>query len=60
MSAEKGGVLYFLGVCRLIGFDNYFAVWDKDEDLENTGLLDEANIQKGKRSFEWFKNSRRR
>jgi predicted ATP-dependent endonuclease of OLD family len=44
----KGGVLYFLGVCRLIGFDNYFAVWDKDEDLENTGLLDEAkNNSKG-------------
>lgn len=44
----KGGVFYFLGVCRLIGFDNYFAVWDKDEDLENTGLLDEAkNNSKG-------------
>lgn len=44
----KGGVYYFLGVCRLIGFDNYFAVWDKDEDLENTDLLNEAkNNSKG-------------
>ena len=34
--------MYFLGVCRLIGFDDYFAVWDKDESLDNTALLDEA------------------
>ena len=38
----KGGVLYFLGVCKLIGFEDYFAVWDKDEDLDNPGLLDTA------------------
>ena len=44
----KGGVMYFLGVCRLIGFDDYFAVWDKDESLDNTNLLDEAkNNSKG-------------
>jgi len=44
----KGGVFYFLGVCRLIGFDDYFAVWDKDESLNNTNLLDEAkNNSKG-------------
>ena len=43
----KGGVVYFLGVCRLIGFEDYFAVWDKDGDLENTELLDEAR-QNGK------------
>lgn len=38
----KGGVVYFLGVCRLIGFNDYFAVWDKDKSLDNTNLLDEA------------------
>lgn len=44
----KGGVMYFLGVCRLIGFDDYFAVWDKDESLDNTNLLEEAkNNSKG-------------
>lgn len=44
----KGGVVYFLGVCHLIGFDDYFAVWDKDESLDNTNLLDEAkNNSKG-------------
>lgn len=38
----KGGVAYFLGVCRLIGFNDYFAVWDKDEKLDNTKLFEEA------------------
>jgi predicted ATP-dependent endonuclease of OLD family len=36
----KGGVLYFLGVCKLIGYSDYFAVWDADEDLDNQSLLD--------------------
>jgi len=43
----KGGVVYFLGVCRLIGFEDYFAIWDKDDELEHTTLLDEAK-QNGK------------
>lgn len=43
----KGGVVYFIGVCRLIGFDDYFAVWDKDGDLDNFELLNEAR-QTGK------------
>ncbi|KAF0133969.1 MAG: putative ATP-dependent endonuclease of the OLD family [Candidatus Saganbacteria bacterium] len=43
----KGGVVYFLGVCRLIGFDDYFAVWDKDGNLDNAELLDKAK-QDGK------------
>lgn len=38
----KGGVSYFIGVCKLIGFDEYFAVWDRDEVLENPTLLEEA------------------
>ena len=28
----KGGVNYFLGVCKLVGIDDYFAVWDEDPD----------------------------
>lgn len=28
----KGGVIYFIGVCRLLGLD-YFAVWDSDDDV---------------------------
>lgn len=28
----KGGVNYFLGVCNLIGFEDFFAVWDEDPD----------------------------
>lgn len=44
----KGGVAYFLGVCRLIGFDDYFAIWDKDNNLDNADLLTEAkNNSKG-------------
>ncbi len=26
----KGGVMYFIGVMRLMGIDDYFAIWDKD------------------------------
>lgn len=39
----KGGVSYFIGVCKLIGFDDYFAVWDKDQDLDKPELLNSAN-----------------
>lgn len=39
----KGGVSYFVGVCKLIGFDDYFAVWDKDQDLDKPELLNKAN-----------------
>jgi predicted ATP-dependent endonuclease of OLD family len=28
----KSGVNYFIGVCNLIGLDDYFAVWDEDND----------------------------
>lgn len=38
----KGGIVYFIGVCKLIGLDEYFAVWDKDNDINNNNLLDEA------------------
>lgn len=29
----KGGVIYFIGVCRLMGMNNFFAVWDSDEEV---------------------------
>ncbi|MFC1622601.1 ATP-dependent endonuclease [Patescibacteria group bacterium] len=28
----KGGVNYFVGVCNLMGLQNYFAIWDQDSD----------------------------
>jgi len=28
----KGGVIYFIGVCRLLGIINFFAVWDEDSE----------------------------
>lgn len=31
----KNGVVYFAGVCQLLGLSNYFAVWDKDEVSED-------------------------
>ena len=31
----KGGVNYFLGVCELIGFDDFFAIWDEDPEDES-------------------------
>jgi len=30
----KGGVIYFIGVMRLMGITNFFAVWDKDSGAD--------------------------
>src|SRR3972149_4903041 len=30
----KRSVAYFVGVCRLLGYVDYFAIWDKDKALE--------------------------
>ncbi len=37
----KGGVMYFIGVMRLMGISNYFAIWDKDSgsDPDSHGQL---------------------
>jgi len=44
----KAGVVYFLKVCKLIGLDNYFAIWDTDKELEqDTFLRDIENNRKG-------------
>jgi len=40
----KGGVSYFVGVCKLIGYEDYFAVWDKDQDLDKPKLLNTTKI----------------
>jgi len=56
----KSGVNYFIGICKLIGFEDYFAVWDSDdkdykpknknwlpESLENEkGIEITGNIEK--------------
>ncbi len=39
----KGGVIYFIGVCRLLGIRNFFAVWD--EDYENDYEDEFKNLQ---------------
>jgi len=31
----KSGVNYFIGVCKLIGLEEYFAIWDSDDDDYN-------------------------
>jgi len=44
----KGGVIYFIGVCRLLGLTNFFAVWDEDskDDYEDgIGNLQYADKQ---------------
>lgn len=44
----KGGVNYFIGVCKLVGINDYFAVWDKDDQIENSDNLQESlNVGKG-------------
>lgn len=56
----KGGVNYFVGVCGLIGLEDYFAIWDEDPDdesyqpemdhlpsiLEEKGLEISGNLEK--------------
>lgn len=30
----KGGINYFVGVCKLVGIQDYFAIWDQDNEGE--------------------------
>lgn len=30
----KGGINYFIGVCKLVGIQEYFAIWDQDNEEE--------------------------
>jgi len=34
----KGGVNYFIGICELMGIDDYFAIWDEDDELTDVSL----------------------
>lgn len=46
----KGGVNYFVGVCKLIGFSDYFAIWDRDDDTykpQMDFLIDVLKNRKG-------------
>lgn len=40
----KTGVLYFIGVCRLLGIEDYFAMWDADDDGE-AAIDSHGNLQ---------------
>jgi putative ATP-dependent endonuclease of OLD family len=44
----KGGVSYFTGLCLAMGIETYFSIWDADEALDNSKLLnDTKNNKKG-------------
>lgn len=47
----KGGVNYFIGVCRLVGIEDYFAIWDQDDKGKYTPrkdwLIETKNVGKG-------------
>lgn len=38
----KSGVSYFTGLCKAMGIENYFSIWDSDEELERPQLLEET------------------
>lgn len=46
----KGGVIYFIGVCRLCGIEDFFAVWDQDADEEYIDIHENLNYASGKKS----------
>jgi len=31
----KAGVLYFIGICQMVGLEDYFAVWDTDNEVDD-------------------------
>lgn len=44
----KGGVSYFTGLCVAMGIVNYFSIWDEDEPMDNSALLNQTkSAQKG-------------
>lgn len=47
----KGGVNYFIGVCKMMGID-YFAIWDRDNDNQNTEVNCLADALSDDRGFE--------
>ena len=47
---NKSGVGYFIGVCKSLGIENYYAVWDKGKDGPKPKLL--AQSLKDKKGFQ--------
>jgi predicted ATP-dependent endonuclease of OLD family len=43
----KGGVAYFSGLCEAMGMEEFFSIWDADEELERTKPLESVN-EKGR------------
>lgn len=39
----KGGVNYFVGVCNLLGMDNFIAMWDSDNDEDYSPRRDDLS-----------------
>jgi len=36
----KAGVLYFIGICQMVGIEDYFAIWDTDNEVDDRrGIL---------------------
>jgi predicted ATP-dependent endonuclease of OLD family len=59
----KGGVIYFAGLCSALGMNNYFAVWDSDDDVEDkfkilTKLLENNRGLELSPNLETFLNSK--
>jgi len=48
----KGGVNYFIGVCNLMGLQNYFAIWDHDSKEEYKPRKDWLNETKDNKGIE--------
>jgi len=42
----KGGIVYFIGVCKIIGLEAIFSVWDKDEEVDDNAIFDEVKEKK--------------
>lgn len=43
----KGGVIYFSGLCIAMGMDNFYAVWDEDEEVEDKHSILATLLKKG-------------
>lgn len=41
----KGGVSYFTGLCKAMGIENFFSIWDKDEELDRPALLEGIKVE---------------
>lgn len=59
----KGGIIYFAGLCSALGMNNYFAVWDSDDDVEDkykvlADLIDKKRGLELSPNLEVFLNSK--